>query len=348
MATTAIKVQTEINEKDKFITIRDVTEYETDERETLGFAVFLLKDDSVVDGSIEEFLFDTWTFELPSTGDYQVEVFGTPIYSGTTNYKTGDIVIAPPNAADAVGAENKWAFYISTADGNSGNNPADGVNWTKLTSMSSAYTQFSSITSGAGYEPIEGLSYNAVDDLELEVTKTACKEFTITNPGSTIYFDIYDFENYINELTALNSSRVEMVNGDYSLDLDTYSVTDGIYVMVFYESSSSEEPTGYLVLYEYCEAKECFKSLVSTILCCSDDECDSDPCTGSEIYKGNTQFREALRLSSLFMTFIGYVFSEETKYLYATNMSEDRKVMLNSANELMDKLKVLVGRCGSC
>jgi hypothetical protein len=351
MATTAIKLQTSINKTQRSINIKDITDWETNERESRGFAVFLIKDGSVIDGSLKDFTFDEWTFELTSEGEYTAVVYSVGKHSNSFSYNEGDIVIAPPAASTLVAGESQWMFYISEGDGNTGNNPADddGSNWTEMTDLSTSYTQFAALSSHGEYTPISEMSYQEPDDLEITAVKTACKEFAIDNPGSTVYYDIYDFENYIQELTPLNgSTRVQLSAGETNFDLDTYSVTDGIYVFVFYETDSSEDIIGYLVIYEYCEIKACFKSLMEDVLCCTDQECDDAPCLGSSNYNFNMKYREAMRIQALFFTFIGYTFSEETKYLYMTTMSEDRKDLLNRANQVMIKLKELTERCGSC
>lgn len=352
MATTAIKIQTEVNTAERYINVTDITSYDTDERIEYGFAVFITKDGSVVDGSLTDYTFETWSFEISSAGQYLSKVYAIPIYDSAFSYNTGEIVIAPPTVATTVGGETNWGFYRSQQDGHDGHNPADddGTYWVQITTVDDTTKgYFDALVSRSTYNPMPEESSHDAEDLDYVITKQSCNVYEINNASSTVYFDIYEFTDYINDGEALNTSRLTLTgSADTTLDLTDYDVTDGVYVLVLFADATTLEEDGYLVIYEYCEAKACFKSLIENILCCDDGECSTSSCNGTAEYEMDQKCKEALRLVALFQQFLGYVFSERTKYIYMTSLEDDRRDLINSADNIMTKLKELVERCGEC
>lgn len=347
MATTALKQSLTYDSINRAMIVRDLTSWETDEKPGYGMAVFLYKDGTPVQHNLKDYTFDIWAFAISDTGTYKSALYAIAKYASGTSYDTGDIVISK-STSEGIGDQNIWKFYRSKTDANVGNDPAsDTVNWEDLSDVAIATVE--------GYFTATPPDINApvaeekVKDLGIQLTKAECYKWNLkNNTSSTKYVDIYTFEAYQQGSSALNSSTLTMAaSATLSILLeDTYSVTDGVYVVLVYSDSSKTELFTHKIIYEFCALRACFKSLTNDVFC-SDCECETE-CDQDDIEIIKRKRRDLQRMTALFGMFMLYVHAEKDYTYNYFSLDQRKEELVARASNILEKLNTLVTRCGEC
>lgn len=190
------------------------------------------------------------------------------------------------------------------------------------------------------------------------LTKTACHQWKVTVEDTSIFvpMHLYTYND------VLLDDELLLQDGELEIDLSDYDPgDDGVYYLEVVSAQAytdPEDPGGeipaemhaipavyYLCIYDFCDTEACYKALFKYVLCKCNDPCDEECMTK---YKIAEKRNDLELIYALYMTIDRLVYYERAKYEGAMTIDTERSALMSQVGRAVEKLKVVVNRCGMC
>lgn len=179
------------------------------------------------------------------------------------------------------------------------------------------------------------------------IEKEECHLHTITdNSASTITVSAVYLKRWD---AVLLDDELEFESGALSIDLSIYDDgDDGVYTVEIWgqETGDTEDLLkAEIVIFDFCDTEACYKNLFKYIICKCNDPCDEECQEQYDIYERRYDLN---LIWGLYHQIERYVYYDRFKYMGILTVNEERETFLSQVGRMIDKLKIIVNRCGKC
>lgn len=175
------------------------------------------------------------------------------------------------------------------------------------------------------------------------LAKSSCHNWLLTNDDevTVLTVKLYTY------LDVLLDDELEFDDQDEcAINLEDYDGgDDGVfYVQIAYDDSGLTR-YAYACIYDLCDAESCYKSLFKFVLCKCNDPCDQD-C--QDLYDMEQKRMDLELIYALYTTIERLVYYDKYRYYGSDVLSASRKANMAQIGRAIEKLAVVVNRCGMC
>lgn len=279
----------------------------------------------------------SWTVNLPNAlGLYQVDMFIIPKFIAGVQHVTDEIYYD----------YNSGHFYLCLAD-NTDNTPANPTNWQML--IWTHYTTFLANYIYNGYKVTQ--EWNKCQCAEFPITQLECRKWKICNCAK-------DYGKYYFTVKYPNGQIVPGVTYDVTAEegyapleedscVEITLPTDGVYYIEIVLNLELGTVKEQIPLPTFCNIEACFTKLITEVLCNDIDPC-CYTCTEAEIRKANIKRAELNKMIGIYMMIIKMTMDINYSYIGQTTLNATLLNNMMMLQELINKVKILAGRCGLC
>lgn len=175
--------------------------------------------------------------------------------------------------------------------------------------------------------------------------KQSCHNWKITNDDEKTIASV----KLYTYLDVLLDDELEFdAQDECNINLEDYEDgDDGVfYVQIYYVLEDEKKIQMRTVcIYDLCDAENCYKALFKYVLCKCNDPCDAD-C--NELYDMETKRQDLELIFALYTTLEQMVYYEKTRYYNIYTVDTSRKSFISQVGRMIEKLGVVVNRCGMC
>lgn len=355
-----IRLSTDSNKDCGYIYVEDVTTYPVfvdKERDDLGLALFWSVDDfaTILDCDIGNG--NDWYIDSNDYHSFQIQLFVVDIWDSGETYDASTYrCIVWHDLADG--------FYMQTTNGSVTTEPgsvAGEANWALLALDETDPVAGGTIETNEDlydifYESLytqeqkEGtsLTYITTNCPLYNLQKDDCHEWTILDrSGSDVTVTEVRLSKYDGTLL---DDELEFTDSECAINLESYDGgDDGVYLVEVWgtESGDSEaEIKATLIIFDMCDAEECYKQLFRYVICKCNDPCNDTDC--NEQYDISERRYDMNMIWGLYTMISNYVFVDKWKNMGILTIGQDRLDFIMQVGRMIDKLKVVADRCGMC
>lgn len=336
MKADVLKITSDLLSTNDYILVTDITDYLNFTREEYAIALFVMHEDigttPVLDPDMTDYTNPgitgapgEWYIPITNKQRYEIEVFLIEVWDALSP--------AYPYAANAVVYE-AGNFYVNIHGGGCATQPsADPTDWQLLDeTKAGGYDYFNTaIVSPYDWRAKDTVTED-VDYQQFVITRTDCHIYNIHNTTTESY-----------DLIVTNYLGEEIFTVDDITDTD-YAVTleeDNVYIF--------QMDSEFYVEIDFCDLKNCIAKLIKYVLCNCDDPC-AEPCS-DVVRKRVERYRSTLnKMMALWYPLLSYVYYDRMKYvgIFSDPVGMERYDYITKVGEMIDKLELLTGDCGSC
>jgi len=316
---TDLKITTALIGDNTSIKVSDISNWDT-ERNDYATILFWSNDDFDTDFNrdLNNKFGDEWIVPTVGAMTYNITLAAIPKYvSG--NHAIGEVLFNPEVSGNTV--ENKiWKCLTLNPVGV----PVTGTDWLELTDLTASEDLFDYVM--ASTPTIHVSSTENILQTNFSVTKSGTNLYKLKSPlgyTGTYVFNLYDFNQYINNGTAL------LVENGTSADLEFSVSDDGIYVVVIQEG----ERYYYIPVYSFDSLRMVMKAVLKKVLCPEHlSECSIEI---QKQYESDRLF--ITRVFVAFGTMMGMIHSEQVDHYHYFNWDESRLAALQRVDDILQK-----------
>ena len=146
-------------------------------------------------------------------------------------------------------------------------------------------------------------------------------------------------------LDVLLDDELAFTNDELTINLEDYEGGDDGAYYIEIRHGSTKIIRSTVCFYDLCSAENCYKSLFKFVLCKCEDPCD-ESC--EELYNMEQKRLDPELIFALYTSLEQMIYYERSIYYGVYTVSTSRKSLMSQIGRMIEKLNVVVNRCGAC
>ena len=353
-----IRLSTDSNSDCGFVYVNDVTSYPLaggQVRAAIGLALFWSVDDFVNVKGYDIGNGDDWYLDADDNVAFQLKVYAADLWAAASTFDatTYRVIVFYGTS-----------FYMQTTNGAVSSEPGtlagdsdwalleigqtDPVSGGTIDDDEELYAVFEEAFLTQGRDIGVSMSYITTNCPIYVLEKQSCHNWRLSDKsGATVTVSEIKLSTYAG---LLLDDELTFADGVCDVNLKVYTGgDDGVYYLEVWgqESGDTENQLkAKLIIYDFCNAWKCYKELFRFVLCKCVNPCQTTDCDEQHnIVERKYDLDMILGLLGIIEK---YVYYDKWKYIGVLSVQEDRNDYVSQVGQMIDKLKIVVNRCGKC